>query len=186
MVRLFVALDLPPQVRERLRLLTGAKLPGARWVPPENMHLTLRFVGEVDHGRADDIDAALAGIAARGFELTLEGVGAFESGRRAQALSLWAGVERNPALEHLRAKVESAVVRAGCEPERRKFSPHVTLARLDQPDPAKFGAWLHANALFRLGPVAVEHFTLFSSRLGRDGAHYTAEADYPLGQRALQ
>ncbi|WP_291299389.1 RNA 2',3'-cyclic phosphodiesterase [Elioraea sp.] len=186
MVRLFVALDLPSQVRERLRLLTGAKLPGARWVPPENMHLTLRFVGEVDHGRADDIDAALAGIAARGFELTLEGVGAFESGRRLQALSLWAGVVRNPALEHLRAKVESAVVRAGCEPERRKFSPHVTLARLDQPDPAKFGAWLHANALFRLGPVAVEHFTLFSSRLGRDGAHYTAEADYPLGQRALQ
>lgn len=184
MVRLFVALDLPAQVRERLRLLTGAKLPGARWVPPENMHLTLRFVGEVDHGRADDIDGALAGIAARGFDLTLEGVGAFESGRRVHAL--WAGVERNPALDHLRAKIESAVVRAGCEPERRKFSPHVTLARLDQPDPAKFGAWLHANALFRLGPVPVEHFTLFSSRLGRDGAHYTAEADYPLRQRALQ
>jgi 2'-5' RNA ligase len=178
MVRLFVALDLPGEVRERLRLLTGAKLPGARWVPPENMHLTLRFVGEVDHGQADDIDAALAAIAARGFALTFEGVGAFETGRRVHAL--WAGVERNPALEHLRAKVESALVRAGCEPERRKFSPHVTLARVDQADQGKLGAWLSGNALFRLGPVPVEHFTLFSSRLGRDGAHYTAEADYAL------
>ena len=178
MVRLFVALDLPFEVRERLRLMTGAKLPGARWVPPENMHLTLRFVGEVDHGRADDIDAALGTIAARGFSLTLEGVGTFQSGRRVHAL--WAGVERNPALEHLRAKVESALVRAGCEPERRKFTPHVTLARLDQPDPAKLGDWLHGNALFRLGPVPVEHFTLFSSRLGREGPHYTAEAAYAL------
>jgi 2'-5' RNA ligase len=178
MVRLFVALDLPETVRHRLGALTSARLPGARWVPPENMHLTLRFVGEVDHGQADDIDAALAGISARGFSLTFEGVGVFESGRRVHAL--WVGVERNPALEHLRAKVESAVVRAGCEPERRKFSPHVTLARLDQPDAAKLGGFLHDNGLFRLGPVPVEHFTLFSSRLGRDGAHYTAEADYAL------
>jgi len=178
MVRLFVALDLPETVRERLGALTQARLPGARWVPPENMHLTLRFVGEVDHGLADDIDAALAGISARGFSLTLEGIGVFESGRRLHAL--WAGVERNAALEHLRAKVESAVVRTGCAPERRKFSPHVTLARLDQPDGAKLGGFLHDHGLFRLGPVAVEHFTLFSSRLGRDGAHYTAEADYAL------
>lgn len=178
MVRLFVALDLPGTVRDRLAALTQAPLPGARWVPPANMHLTLRFVGEVDHGRADDIDAALAGISARGFPLTLEGIGVFESGRRVHAL--WVGVERNPALEHLRAKVESALVRAGCEPERRKFSPHVTLARLDQPDAAKLGAFLHDNGLFRLGPVPVEHFTLFSSSLGRDGAHYTAEADYAL------
>jgi 2'-5' RNA ligase len=178
MVRLFVALDLPPEVRARLAALTRENLPGARWVPPENMHLTLRFVGEVDHGQADDIDAALAAISARGFDLTLEGVGAFESGRKVHAL--WAGVERNPALEHLRAKVESALVRAGCEPERRKFSPHVTLARLDQHDPAKLGAWMQSHALFRLGPVPVGHFTLFSSRLCRDGAHYTAEADYAL------
>jgi len=178
MVRLFVALDLPEAVRDRLRLLTGMKLPGARWRQPEQMHLTLRFVGEVDHGQADDIDAALAGISAPGFELTFGGVGVFETGRRVHAL--WAGVERNPALEHLRAKVESAVVRAGCAPERRKFSPHVTLARLDQPDAAKLGEFLHAHGLFRLGPVPVEHFTLFSSWLGRDAAHYTPEADYPL------
>ena len=178
MVRLFVALDLPAQLRERLRLLTGAKLPGARWVPPENMHLTLRFVGEVDHGRADDIDAALAGISARGFSLTFAGLGVFESGRRLHAL--WVGVERSPALEHLRAKIESAVVRAGCAPERRKFSPHVTLARLDAPEPDKLGSFLHTHGLVRIGPVPVEHFTLFSSRLGRDGAHYVAEADYAL------
>jgi 2'-5' RNA ligase len=178
MVRLFVALALPAELRERLRLLVAHRLSGAKWVPPENYHLTLRFIGEVDNGRADDIDAALACISARGFDLTLAGVGAFEA--RGRASALWVGVERNPALEHLRAKVESAVVRAGCEPERRKFTPHVTLARLDTPDPVKLGAFLRTHGLFRAAPVPVERFTLFSSHLARDQAHYTAEADYAL------
>lgn len=178
MVRLFVALALPAELRDRLRLMIPDRFGGARWVPPENYHLTLRFIGEVDNGRADDIDASLSAISARGFELTLAGVGAFEA--RGRASALWVGVERNPALEHLRAKIESAVVRAGCEPERRRFTPHVTLARLDNPDPAKLGEFLHTHGLFRAAPVPVERFTLFSSHLARDQAHYTAEADYVL------
>lgn len=178
MVRLFVGLALPAELRERLRLLVAHRFAGAKWVPPENYHLTLRFIGEVDNGRADDIDATLSGITARSFDLTLAGVGAFESRGRANAL--WVGVEKNPALEHLRAKVESAVVRAGCEPERRRFIPHVTLARLDNPDPLKLGEFLRANGLFRAPPVPVERFTLFSSHLARDQAHYTAEAEYAL------
>jgi 2'-5' RNA ligase len=177
-VRLFVGLALPAELRERLRLLVAHRFGGAKWVPPENYHLTLRFIGEVDNGRADDIDASLSGISARGFDLTLAGVGAFESHGRANAL--WVGVEKNPALEHLRAKVESAVVRAGCEPERRKFMPHVTLARLDSPDPVKLGEFLRTHGLFRTPPLAVERFTLFSSHLARAQAHYTAEADYAL------
>jgi 2'-5' RNA ligase len=177
-VRLFVALALPAELRERLRLLVAHRFAGAKWVPPENYHLTLRFIGEVDNGRADDIDASLSGVSARGFDLTLAGVGAFEARGRANAL--WVGVEKNPALEHLRAKVESAVVRAGCEPERRRFTPHVTLARLDNPDPVKLGEFLRTHGLFRAAPVPVERFTLFSSHLARDQAHYTAEADYAL------
>ncbi|WP_439576310.1 RNA 2',3'-cyclic phosphodiesterase [Elioraea sp.] len=178
MVRLFVALALPQELRERLQLLVMHRFAGAKWVPPANYHLTLRFIGAVDNGRADDIDTSLSAISARGFALTLAGVGAFEARGRANAL--WVGVEKNPALEHLRAKIESAVVRAGCEPERRRFSPHVTLARLDNPDPVKLGEFLRAHGLFRAAPVPVERFTLFSSHLARDQAHYTAEADYAL------
>ncbi len=178
MVRLFVGLAVPYELRLRLSGLIAHRFPGAKWVPPENYHLTLRFIGEVDNGRADDIDAGLSAIAARGFDLTLSGVGTFETRGRPHAL--WVGVERNAALEQLRAKVESAVVRAGCEPERRRFVPHITLARLDNPDPVRLGEFLRLHGLFRAQPVPVERFTLFSSHLGKDQAHYTAEADYAL------
>ncbi|MCS6853307.1 MAG: RNA 2',3'-cyclic phosphodiesterase [Elioraea sp.] len=178
MLRLFVGLALPYELRTRLSGLIAHRFAGAKWVPPENYHLTLRFIGEVDNGRADDIDAGLSAIAARGFDLTLAGVGTFETRGRPHAL--WVGVERNAALEHLRAKVESAVVRAGCEPERRRFVPHVTLARLDNPDPIRLGEFLRLHGLFRAEPVPVERFTLFSSHLAKDQAHYTAEADYAL------
>lgn len=178
MLRLFVGLALPHELRTRLSGMILHRFPGAKWVPPQNYHLTLRFIGEVDNGRADDIDAGLSTIAARGFDLTLAGVGTFETRGRPHAL--WVGVERNAALEHLRAKVESAVVRAGCEPERRRYQPHVTLARLDNPDPMRLGEFLSLYGPFRAPAVPVERFTLFSSHLAKDQAHYTAEADYAL------
>jgi 2'-5' RNA ligase len=177
-MRLFAALDLPWSLRERLALMAGSGIPGARWVPPENYHLTLRFIGETPGYRAEDIDHALAALAARSFALTLVGVGIFAKAGRGS--SLWAGVERNPALEHLRSKIETALQRCGLEPERRRFQPHITLARLDSPSEGKLAAFVQANNLFRAGPVPMEHFTLFSSRLGKDQAVYTAEVEYPL------
>lgn len=176
-MRLFVALDLPWALRERLALLASG-VPGARWLPSENYHLTLRFIGEMPGHRADDIDAALAGLRGRGFELTLEGVGAHEKAGRPHAL--YVGVARNPALDHLRGKIETALQRAGLEPERRRFLPHVTIARLDGVADGRLVAWLQAHALFRAEPVPIEHFTLFSSRLGKEASAYTAEADYAL------
>src|SRR5690242_13145374 len=128
MLRLFVGIALPPQLKLRLSLLASG-VPGARWVDPGNMHLTLRFIGEVDEGVASDIDAALARIRAPRFAVTLTGIGHF--GGAAPRL-LWAGVESNAALFHLRDKIEAAVVRAGLAAETRRFSPHVTLARLKQ------------------------------------------------------
>lgn len=180
-MRLFVALDLPRQMRTRLSFLTGG-LPGVRWVPPENYHVTLRFIGELPRWRAEEVDQALAGLRAPGFVLTLAGVGTFEkAGRMA---SLWVGVERSPALEHLQAKVETALQRAGVERERRRFQPHVTLARLDgarvDVPPHKVAGWVQAHNLFRSEPMAVEHFTLFSSRLGKEQAAYEPEVEYPL------
>lgn len=177
-MRLFVGLDLPWPLKERLATLGGG-IPGARWVSTENYHLTLRFIGETPGYVAEEIGLALASLKARGFNLTLAGVGTFARGGKATAL--WVGVERNPELEHLRGKIETALQRCGLEPERRRFQPHVTLARLDNVVEAKVAAFVAAHNLFRADPVAIEHFTLFSSRLGKDQAVYEPEVEYELG-----
>jgi 2'-5' RNA ligase len=176
-IRLFVAIELPEDVRQRLAGLCVG-VPGARWVRPENIHLTLRFIGEVPEDRCHDIDAALSQIRAPGFDVALEGVGCFPV--RGQARVLWAGVSRNDAVAHLYGKVESALVRTGLEPEGRKFSPHVTLARLRGAPMNRVQGFIAQNHLFRAGPFAVETFTLFSSFLSQSGAIHRPEASYPL------
>ena len=178
-MRLFVGLALPEPVRWQLGLLR-AGLPGVRWVPPENFHITLRFIGEVDGGTLDDVDAALAGIRARRFSLALAGVGHFGSGPQVRAL--WAGVAREPALQHLRDKVESAVVRAGLEPEGKKFTPHVTLSFSKGAAQPKLQEFLAHHSLFRSPPFEITHFTLFSSVLGHEHASYRAERSYELSR----
>ena len=175
-MRLFVALDLPQSHRDRLSDLASG-LPGARWVPPENYHVTLRFVGEVPPHEAEELDLALAGIRARRFALELAGVGTFDRGGRSG--TLFAGVARNDGLAHLQSKVETALQRAGVAPERRRFTPHVALAKLDGSDP-RLGGWIAAHNLFRAPAIAVEHFCLFSSHLGREQASYTVEVEYAL------
>lgn len=177
MIRLFVALDFPDAIRQRLTGLGGG-VPGARWTEAENLHLTLRFIGEVPDDALADIDAALSAIDAPGFDLVLDGVGVFGSGRNARML--WAGVERNEALNHLQAKVESALVRIGLAREERKFIPHVTLARLKDAPQDRIGRFLEERGLFRAGPVPVTHFTLYRSHLGRTGPVYEPVGDYGL------
>ena len=115
----------------------------------------------------------------RGFELTLSGLGTFAKGGRSTAL--WVGVEKNPRLDHLQNKIETALQRCGLEPERRRFQPHVTLARLNDVPEAKLVSFVQAHNLFRADPVPVEHFTLFSSQLGKEASVYTPEVEYPLG-----
>ena len=174
---LFVAAPLPLEVRERLAGLC-AGLPRARWVEPRNMHITLRYIGEVDGDAAEDADAALAQVRHQAFDLGLAGIGHFGSGRRVR--SVWAGVEGSEALVHLRHKVESALVRAGHVPEHRKFHPHVTLARLKNTPAARVGHYAAAHDGFEVPPFRLERFTLFQSRRGNEGVYYEALADYPL------
>ena len=176
MIRLFVAIELPGDVRARLAALCVG-VPGAKWVKAENLHLTLRFIGEVDGHRFEDIAAALGEVRAPAFDVALDGVGFF-GGRRPRVL--WAGVARTAALDHLHAKVESALVRAGCEPEGRKFTPHITLARLNNAPAGRVRGFVSDHNLFRAGPFPATEFTLFSSFLSQEGALHTPEAVYPL------
>lgn len=176
-MRLFVGIALPEDVRDRLGALQ-AGLPGARWVEPEKAHLTLRFIGETDGGRAEDIDEALAAIRAPAFGLRLSGIGCFESGRRVRAV--WVGLDRSEALAHLADKVESAIARLGFPPERRKFTGHVTLARLDGAPAETVGPYIAHHNTFAAGPFPVDRFTLFRSFLGKRGSRYQALADYRL------
>lgn len=181
-MRLFVALDLPWELRQQVAALANGGIPGARWVPPENYHITLRFIGETPGHRAEEIDIALAGLRGRGFSLTLAGLGTFSKGgpKGERSTALWVGVERNPRLDHLQNKIETALQRIGLEPERRRFQPHLTLARLDNAPEAKLVSYMQAHNLFRAEPVPVEHFTLFSSQLGKEASVYTAEVEYAL------
>ncbi len=176
-MRLFVALSLPDEVRARLAVLANG-LPGARWVAPNNLHLSLRFLGELDGAEAADVDAALSRVQAPAFDMTLSGIGHFGEGRNLRAL--WVGVAPNPALMHLHDKVEKALVRTGLAPEGRKFKPHVTLARFKRNPGARLRDYLVDHGLLRLGPIPVRDFRLYSSFLSSQGALYRVEASYPL------
>jgi 2'-5' RNA ligase len=176
-MRLFVALSIPNVVAQSLMPLQGG-VPGARWLTREQLHLTLGFIGEVDGNVADDIDDALAGIAAPDFTLQLHGVGQFGN---KQPHSLWAAARPNPALDHLQRKVASAIRQIGQPQEKHKFTPHVTLARLNHPDPEKVIEWLQYHALYTSAEFEAGAFQLYSSRLTSDGSIYSVEEDYPLG-----
>lgn len=176
MLRLFVGIEFPPELKLHLSMLETV-IPGARWVDPGNFHLTLRFIGEVDEGVAADIDEALVRLRARRFTLQLAGTGVFGGGK---PRALWVGVERHPELVALRDKIEKALIRIGLEPEQRKFAPHVTLARLREPVLDKLGEFLAANAQFRAAPLPVEQFSLIASFPTKAGSIYEDQADYPL------
>jgi 2'-5' RNA ligase len=177
MLRLFVALALPAETKAELASICGG-VPGARWLPPENYHLTLRFIGEVESWQAEEVDAALAAIRAPRFDLTLAGIGTYEKAGR--ILSLHVTAQRSEALARLQTKVETALQRVGLEPERRRFTPHVTLARTERAEIPKLISFVQTHSLFRLPPVTIEHFCLFSSFLGKEAAHYVPEVEYEL------
>lgn len=176
MIRLFFGLELPQELRLRIEALAGG-IDSARWVAPEDLHITLRFIGEVDEPAMEDIAAEAASIRFEPFPVTFAGAGHFE--RRGRVSAVWLGVEPSTALAALRDRIEAAAVRAGQPPEGRKFRPHVTVGRLTRGRPGEVRGWLAANTLFRAYPFTVERFVLFSSTLGRSGSAYVAECAFP-------
>src|SRR5688572_18858975 len=154
MPRLFTALEIPRDAALSLSLLRGG-LPGARWVDVENYHLTLRFIGDVEGHLADEIANALDRVHRPAFSLTLAGVGAFGSKK---PHSVYAGVAASPDLLALQGEVERICQRLGLDPDPRKFTPHVTLARLRNSSPADVAHYLSARGNFAAMPFRVDRF----------------------------
>jgi 2'-5' RNA ligase len=176
MMRLFVAFALPDAVAEPLTLMQSG-VPGARWQMREQMHLTLRFIGEVDGRDAAEIDDALSAISAPTLTLQQKGVGEF-GGNKPRAL--WAAVAPNEPLMHLQRKIETAMQRIGLEAEPRKFTPHVTLARLRGTPPGAAMDYLVDHALYASLPFEMREFILYESHLGPNGSLYVPQRHYPL------
>jgi 2'-5' RNA ligase len=182
MYRLFVAIDLPEQVKDAVAGIAGRELTGARRVPREQVHLTLRFIGDADETMFQAIKMALSGVRGSSFFLTLKEIGHFPPGRHPRVL--WVGMEENAMLRELQQVVVLALSGAGISPEERGFSPHITIARLRETPPAVVAALEEKEHLFSAGPFPVEEFYLYSSLLTRDGAIHKREATYRLAPGA--
>lgn len=177
MPRLFTALEIPRDAAMSLSLLRGG-LPGARWIDVENYHMTLRFIGDVEGHVADEIANALDRVRRPSFSLALSGVGAFGSKK---PHAVWAGVAASPDLFALQAEIERICQRLGMSADPRKFSPHVTLARLKNGAPLDIAHYLSARGNFSTMPFRVARFVLMSSRESVGGGPYVVEEAWPLG-----
>lgn len=178
MIRLFAAIPLAEPVRQRLTMVQSG-LPGCRWSFPENLHLTVRFFGDVNEPLAAEIDHALASLPLEAFELNLAHVGYF--GTQKKPRLVWAGVQPNPALDYVHTKIDRAAVKLGLSPDDRRFSPHVTLGRLRDTPMDRLRQWLAASDHLRIGPITVDRITLFESHRHTGGPTYISLADYALG-----
>ncbi|MCJ2134789.1 RNA 2',3'-cyclic phosphodiesterase [Methylobacterium sp. J-026] len=178
MPRLFTGLAVPQAVAEALKVHQGG-LPGARWIAPGDFHVTLRFIGDVESTVAEEVLEALSEMRARPpLTVTLAGLGLF-GGDKPRAL--YAAVSPDAALTDLQAEQERLVRRAGVEPERRKFTPHVTLARLRRDaNPEAAAMYLSQAPVFAPLTFAVDRVTLFSARDSTGGGPYVAEAEFPF------
>jgi 2'-5' RNA ligase len=176
MPRIFTGLEIPDEVRRALDMLRGG-LPGARWIDPENYHLTLRFIGDVDDMLAREIASLLGKVRRTEFELRFDGLSSF-GGRRPRAVV--ATLAPTQELMELQAEHERLMQRVGLEPEGRKYTPHVTLARLRDSSSRQVADYLTTRAFLQPLPFKVSRFVLFSSRSSVGGGPYVIEAAYPL------
>lgn len=176
-MRLFIALRPPQHIRDRLFDLMD-EVPDARWQDDEQLHLTIRFVGEVDRPVAEDLAEALQTLRAPMLTIRLAGVGAF--GARGRAGALWAGIDPREPTAALHRKVDQLCVRVGLEPEHRAFKPHITVARLSRSGGGAVDAWCARHASFSTPEFALDELTLFQSHLGRAGASYEPLLSVPL------
>jgi 2'-5' RNA ligase len=176
MPRLFTGLEIPEDIAFELNLLQGG-VWGARWVEPQDYHITLRFLGDVEERLAREARLAFEGIEARPFAIQLKGVGAFGGN---DPHTIYAGVAESPEIRRLQATLERHCQMLGLPPEGRKYRPHVTLARLRSPNLANVQGFLARQSLFISRRFEVNQFVLFSSRPSRGGGPYAVVESYDL------
>ncbi len=176
-MRLFIAIELPDDLKSALDSL-GMDVPGARWVPPEQLHLTLAFLGEVEEKTAEEVSERLALIDSPSFQFCFSGTGCFPNRRRPRVL--WAGLVPSPGLMRLAGRVHGVVLACGIPLEERPFSPHITLARLRFPAAMEVEAFFSMPQKLKLPPFSVREFTLFQSRLTPSGAVHIPIRTFPL------
>lgn len=176
MPRLFTALEIPRHIALSLSLLRGG-LPGARWIDVDNYHLTLRFMGDIDGRTADEIVDRLDRINREEFQLTLTGIGSFGSKK---PHSIWAGVSPSPELQALQGEIDRICMRVGLVPDPRKFTPHVTLARLKNSRLDDVVQYLSGRGNFHTMSFTVARFVLMSSKESVGGGPYLTEEVFPL------
>ena len=177
MKRIFIAVPIPEKIKPLLHSM-GKSLPGARAVPEEQIHITLRFIGEVDGTTFLDIKEQLAEVSRPSFSLGISGVGHFPP--RGKPRVVWAGLQPTDELSQLKRQVDTQLIKCGITPDTRKFSPHITLARLNTTSLQRVTDFLSGNAFLRFDDFAVSAFHLYSSKLSHKGATHTLEASYPL------
>lgn len=171
----FIAVDLPVEVREELMLIASG-VPGAYWVDEEKLHLTLRYLGEIDGVLLRDLQGALERVAAPAFELQLKGIGFFPP--RGEPEVLWVGIEKCPPLMELQQRVDSLCTRMGVTADRRKYAPHVTLARLHDAPDSRLARYAQEQALFKSPVFVPRSFSLYASRRMPEGHEYERIAVY--------
>jgi RNA 2',3'-cyclic 3'-phosphodiesterase len=176
-MRLFIGIEIPEDIANAMTSLQ-VPLHGARWVEPQDYHLTLRFIGEVEKSKAYDLDEALLAIEHNAFDLSIAGI-SFVGGYEPKAL--FAGIAPSAELIALARAVDQAARTVGIAPDpRSKFRPHITLARLKSPDLDRFGRYLERSSLFRTEPFLVRRFAMFSTKPLTGGGPYLVEQSYDL------
>jgi RNA 2',3'-cyclic 3'-phosphodiesterase len=176
MPRLFAGLEVPAHVTQTLGGLRGG-IPGARWVEPSDYHITLSFFGDIDNRTASEIDGMLSYVSRSPISLRVSGLGSFGGDK---PHSVYAAVEPSRELTELQAEVERLARACGVEPEKRRFTPHVTLARLKGSSPMDVAAYLSSRGFFPAQSFTASHFVLYSSRASVGGGPYMVETSYPL------
>lgn len=179
-LRLFTALAVPAEIQDRLAAMQRG-LPGASWRPPENFHITLAFHGQIDEAKARDLDLELSQIVLPPIEVRLQGIGWFGG---VEPENLWIGAEPYRDMSELASKCERAARRAGLDVEKRRFTPHVTLAYLRGTPAKECALFAQKLNLYKSAPFLADTFGLYSSHLGKGPSRYEEEAAYPLTGRA--
>ena len=178
-MRLFIAVPLPDAVTDQFADLQQP-IDGLRWQDPDQLHLTLKFLGETEPERVPEIHQNLSQVEAPAFSMTIKGFGYFPKGKQPRVL--WSGINKNKSLEKLQQFIEQTCTSMGFDAETRSFKPHVTIARIDGTPKQEVMSFINQHKKFRISDVPVDEFVLYESKLSSEGAIHIRKKSFKLTQ----